>query len=265
MMKLGFLTDGRVDDVLFAADEGFDCVELALFGDTPLFDDSLAFKSALQKRKIALSAVSLFGQNYFDPKTGKACKKRLEKVITLTANLQCPLLVIGTGTPVGGTLAERLTESRGDQVQDAVTELKPLILSAQKKGIGVAFYNCSWENCIDRPEAWDIALPLLPGVGIKFDPSHPVQAGRDWKAELLAAGPHLKHVHAKDTLKVGGKFVSDPNPGLGDMRWEEFFGLLYHLEFDGSVCIEPHSALYTGAKRYDFLQFSGEYLSTFIR
>jgi sugar phosphate isomerase/epimerase len=264
-MKLGFLTDGKVEDVVFAAEEGFDCLELALFGDTPLFNDSLAFKSALQKRKMALSAVSLFGQNYFDAKHGKACKKRLEKVIALTANLQCPILVIGTGTSVGDTLAERLTHSVSDLVHEAVEELKPLILSAQKKGITVAFYNCGWENCIDRPEAWEIALPLLPGVGVKFDPSHPIQAGRDWKAELLAAGPHLKHVHAKDTLQVAGKFVSDPNPGLGDMRWEEFFGLLYHLGFDASVCIEPHSPLYTGAKRYDFLQFSGEYLSTFIR
>jgi sugar phosphate isomerase/epimerase len=260
-MKLGFLTGGSVEDILFASDEGFDCVELALFGDTPLLTDSLGLRSALQKKKITLSAVSLFGQNYFDKKQGKTCKKRLENVIALTAKLECPLLVIGTGTPSGDTLVER--------IQNAVTELKPLILSAQKKGITVAFYNCSWENCIDRPEAWEIALPLLSnigisGVGIKFDPSHPIQAGRDWKAELLAAGPHLKHTHAKDTLQVAGKFVSDPNPGLGDMRWEEFFGLLYHLGYDGSVCIEPHSALYTGPRRHEFLRRSGNYLRPFV-
>ena len=54
-MTLGFLTDGRVEDVAFAAAEGFDCLELALFGDTQLFDDSSAFKAALAEHKIARS------------------------------------------------------------------------------------------------------------------------------------------------------------------------------------------------------------------
>jgi sugar phosphate isomerase/epimerase len=121
-----------------------------------------------------------------------------------------------------------------------------------------------WENIIDRPAAWERALRELPGVGIKFDPSHPIQGGRDWKAELLAAGPHLMHAHAKDVLQVGGKFVADPNPGLGDIRWEEFFGILYHVSFDGAVCIEPHSALYAGPRRCDFLKLSGQYLRRFF-
>jgi sugar phosphate isomerase/epimerase len=128
----------------------------------------------------------------------------------------------------------------------------------------VAFYNCHWENFIDRPSAWEIALPQLPGVGIKFDPSHPIQMGRDWKVELLAAGPNLKHAHAKDVLNVGGKFIADPNPGLGDIRWESFFGILNHIAYDGAVCIEPHSAIYTGEKRHDFLRLSHKYLRQFM-
>jgi len=102
-MRLGFLTDGRGADVQFAAREAFECLELALFGDTPLFEDHHAFK------------------------------------------------------------------------------------------LMFAFYNCHWENVVDRPSAWERVLPEFPGVGIKFDPSHPIQAGRDWKAELLAAGPYLLH------------------------------------------------------------------------
>lgn len=258
-MQLGFLTDGRTDDAPFAAAEGFDCLELALFGDTPLFNDHSAFKNALADNGIPLAAVSLFGQNYFstDGAEARRCTERLRRVVDLTAHLGAPLVVFGTGiTPPGADLKA--------QVQSAVEGLRPVIAEAQEQGLGVAFYNCHWENVIDRPEAWEIALPQLSGVGVKFDPSHPIQGRRDWKAELLAAGPYLLHAHAKDVLEVGGQFVADPNPGLGDIRWETFFGILNHVAYTGAVCIEPHSALYTGERRHDFLRLSGRYLRSFL-
>src|SRR5438132_381581 len=63
-MQLGFLTDGRVEDVAFATRHGFDCVELALFGDTVLFEHHRTFKWSLREHGIGLAAVSLFGQSY---------------------------------------------------------------------------------------------------------------------------------------------------------------------------------------------------------
>lgn len=250
-MQLGFLTDGRIEDVAFAAAEGFDCLELALFGDTPLFDDHSAFKAALAEHQITLAAVSLFGQDYFDPATGEERLVRLQRVVALTAALGAPIVIFGTGSGVASPTA-------------AITKLKPIINDAHGLGLTVAFYNCHWENIIDRPAAWDEALPQVEGVGIKFDPSHPIQGHRDWKAELLHAGKQVKHAHAKDVLEVGGKFVADPNPGLGSVRWEEFFGLLYHAGYNGAVCIEPHSALYTGPRRYEFLKISRDYLRRFM-
>ena len=258
-MQLGFLTDGRVDDVAFAAREGFACLELALFGDTPLFDDHAAFRRALADSGVALAAVSLFGQDYGAPNPSEAETRRvrLRRTIDLARDLGAPIVVFGTGS---GWVGER----PGMQVDQACEAMRPFITHAQASGLRVAWYNCHWENVIDRPEAWERALPRFPGVGVKFDPSHPIQAGRDWKAELLAAGPHLMHAHAKDVLRVGGRFVSDPNPGLGDIRWEEFFGILYHVGYDGAVCIEPHSPLYTGERRHDFLKLSGRYLRRFF-
>ncbi|WP_395089848.1 sugar phosphate isomerase/epimerase family protein [Armatimonas sp.] len=250
-MTLGFLTDGRVEDVVFAAAEGFDCLELALFGDTSLFDDASAFKNVLAEHQITLAAVSLFGQNYFDEATGAERLVRLGRVIALTAVLGAPIVVFGSGSGA-------VTPTAG------VRKLLPLIHDAQQLGLTAAFYNCHWENVVDRPTAWDEALPLAPGVGVKFDPSHPTQMHRDWKTELYHAAPHLKHAHAKDVLEVGGKFVANPNPGLGSIRWEEFFGLLHHAGYEGAVCIEPHSALYTGPRRYDFLKFSRDYLRRFL-
>lgn len=257
-MQLGFLTDGRVEDVAFATRHGFDCVELALFGDTALFDHHRTFKWSLREHGIGLAAVSLFGQSYFHADGAERQKlvDRLRRVADLAAALGAPVLVAGSGTPAGASEAE--------QGKAAIEGMRPVIQEAQAKGLKFAIYNCHWENVIDRPAAWERALAELPGVGIKFDPSHPIQSGRDWKAELLAAGPHLMHAHAKDVLQVGGKFVADPNPGLGDIRWEEFFGILYHAGYDGAVCIEPHSSIYTGARRYEFLKLSGQYLRRFF-
>ncbi len=256
-MHLGFLTDGNPGDVRFAAKEGFTCLELALFGDTPLFDNPHVFHNALRSEGIRLAAVSIFGQNYGDLHKQKEMLERLGRVVELTGTLRAPLVVFGTGSTFPG-------ETDVDKVRAAVDLLRPTVEEAQRMGLKVAFYNCHWENVIDRPSAWEVALPLLPGVGVKFDPSHPVQLRRDWKAELLAAGPHLMHAHAKDVLEVGGKFVADPNSGLGDIRWESFFGILNHVGYDGTVCIEPHSALYTGPRRHEFLRLSGRYLRQFV-
>lgn len=255
-MKLGFLTDGRTEDASFAADAGFDCLELALFGDTPLFENHRDFQSSLQDNGIPLAAVSLFGLNYFDPEKGAFAVETLRRVFDLTAALDCPLVVFGTGTPPGN--------SHREKALNALDKVAPLVTEAQSKGLAVALYNCHWENWIDRPDAWHVVLPRLPGVGIKFDPSHPVQGHRDWKEELLATGSHLRHTHAKDVLEVNGRYIPDPNPGMGDIRWEVFFGILYHLGYTGAVCIEPHSPVYTGDRRHDFLRLSGSYLRQFI-
>jgi sugar phosphate isomerase/epimerase len=257
-MQLGFLTSGVVPDIKFAARAGFECLELCLFGDTPLFEDHHDFKQALADYGVNLAAVSLFGQNYFHPSGAQRAQieERLKRVTELAVALGSPILVTGSGTPPMGE-AET-------QMQSVAAQLRDPIQSAQRQGLKFAFYNCQWENVVDRPSAWERAMPQMPDVGIKFDPSHPIQGERDWKIELLAAGPHLMHVHAKDVLKVGGMYLPDPNPGLGEMRWEEFFGILYHVGYDAAVCIEPHSDLYTGDRRYQFLKLGGGYLRRFL-
>jgi sugar phosphate isomerase/epimerase len=257
-MQLGFLTSGTVEDVQFARKQGFDCVELALFDDTPLFQDHRAFKQALVDEGIDLVAVSLFGKNHHDPdeKTRNDHAVLWEKAADLAADL-------GTGIFIAG--AGRIPNIPDDkQWEPAVEELRPRIEAVQRRGLKFAFYNCHWENVIDRPAAWSRVLPEFPGVGIKFDPSHPVYDHRDWMAELFEAGPNLVHTHAKDVLRIGDTMVADPNPELGQIAWGAFFGILYQVGYDGAVCIEPHSPLYTGEHRHKFLALSGRYLRQFM-
>jgi sugar phosphate isomerase/epimerase len=257
-MKLGFLTSGTVDDVRFAARHGFHCVELALFGETPLFADHRAFRDALHSEGIALAAVSLFGRNYRDPdeQQRRANLDLWERAADLAAALRAPLFVSGTGRRPGVP-----DEAQWEAV---VEEAGARIRGVQERRLKFAFYNCHWENVVDRPAAWERVLPRLPDVGIKFDPSHPFYDGRDWMSELVTAGPHLLHLHAKDVLRVNGEHLSDPNPGLGQIAWGPFFAILYEAGYDGAVCIEPHSRLYTGENRHRFLVLSGRYLRQFM-
>jgi len=256
-MKLGFLTSGAVEDVRFASQHHFGCVELALFGETPLFNEHRAFRAALEDEGVELAAVSLFGRNHLDPDPSRR-QEHLdlwERSADLAAALGAPVFVTGSGQVPG---------AEEEQWGRVVEELGGRIQGVQRRGLKFAFYNCHWENVVDRPAAWERVLPGLPGAGIKFDPSHPVYAGRDWRPELLAAGARLFHVHARDVLEVGGQRLPDPNPGLGQISWGAFFGILYHIGFEGAICIEPHSALYTGERRYPFLVLSEFHLSQFL-
>lgn len=257
-MKLGFLTAGTVEDVVFAAKQGFQCVELALFGDTPLYQDSKEFARALDSEGIQLAAVSLFGQNYRDPDEAQRRKflDTWSKAVDLGERLGAPIFITGSGLDPD--------RAPGDQYDEVVDALGDRIADVQARGMAFAFYNCPWVNVVTGPEAWNAVLPQLPKVGIKFDPSHPVHEGRDWAVELVAGTEHLLHAHAKDVLYVGGQMMPDPNPGLGQIAWGQMFALLYNGNYDGAVCIEPHSGLYTGEKRHAFLILSKRYLSQFM-
>lgn len=257
-MKLGFLTSGTVEDVRFASEHHFDCVELALFGETPLFRDHREFRAALEDEGVDLAALSLFGKNHLDPDPGQRQGNLdlWERAADLAASLGSEVFVAGSGQLPGMEVEQ--------QWEKVVEELGGRIQGVQRRGLRFAFYNCHWENVVDRPAAWERVLPRLPGTGIKFDPSHPVYGGRDWAAELLEAGSRLFHIHAKDVLEVGGQHLPDPNPGLGQLPWGAFFGILYHLGYDRAICIEPHSARYTGEQRYNFLVLSEFHLSQFL-
>jgi len=257
-MRLGFLTGGSVEDVKFAKKHGFGCLEVALFGDSPLYKSCKAFKKACEQNGIPVAAVSLFGQRHIgkDKKGVTAGRKYFRAARDLAVKLDAPIFVAGSGR------YEDVPEA--DQREMVIREMKPMIAEVQDKGLKFAFYNCHWENVVCSPEGWARVLPEIPGAGIKFDPSHPVYDGRDWMPEMWKAGKRILHTHAKDTMWIDGQRIADPNPGLGQMNWGAFFGILYEQELDVDVCIEPHSRVYTGDRRYAALLLSKRHLEQFL-
>ncbi len=257
-MRLGFLTSGSVEDVQFACHRGFGCLEVVLLGEGPLLKDWKDFKAACDDHDVPVSAVSLFGQCYIGRATAAVRKSRklLEAGAELACNLGARTLVSGSGLLEGVPVEE--------QWQMVVDAMGPMVAGVQERGLKFAFYNCHWANVVTTPEAWARVLPFIPGAGIKFDPSHPVYDGRDWMGDMWKAGRRIMHCHAKDTLRIDGKLIPDPNPGLGAMNWGAFFGILYELELDVDICIEPHSRVYGGERRNAALLLSKRYLEQFL-
>jgi len=257
-MRLGFLTGGSVEDVEFACRHGFGCLEVALFGDSPLYKSCTDFKRACDDHGVPVSAVSLFGQKYFGK--DKARVKQSSGYFRAARDVACEL---GAGVFVAGSgRYDDVPEDR--QWEVVIDKMGPMVKKVQEMGLKFAFYNCHWENVVCTPEAWARVLPFIPGAGIKFDPSHPVYDGRDWMPDMVKAGKRIYHCHAKDTMWIDGKRLPDPNPGLGQMNWGAFFGILYELEVDVDICIEPHSRVYGGERRYPALLLSKRCLEQFL-
>jgi len=98
-----------------------------------------------------------------------------------------------------------------------------------------------------------------PAIGVSFDPSHLVRMNIDPSRFLREFGPHIRHVHAKDTLFIeqerydhgtlqqatfaephlyggfGWRYVL---PGKGVIRWPELLKDLAAIGYAGGISIE---------------------------
>jgi sugar phosphate isomerase/epimerase len=89
-----------------------------------------------------------------------------------------------------------------------------------------------------------------PNFGLNFDPSHLVWQMIDYCRAVREFGERIFHVHAKDleidrdglyehgVMSLGMGWQVPRLPGLGEVRWAEFFAALYAAGYDGAVCIE---------------------------
>jgi sugar phosphate isomerase/epimerase len=115
-----------------------------------------------------------------------------------------------------------------------------------------------------------------PYVGLQFDPSHfvrqfmdPIRTARDFSS-------YIYDVHLKDTEILPGKLqsggINPPNgqqwwryriPGLGSIRWNEFFSVLQAIGYAGGMSVEHEDDLY-GAGNNPGPDFSADYKVGFV-
>ncbi|MER3472737.1 MAG: AP endonuclease [Armatimonadota bacterium] len=303
-MKLGFvsaiLPDLSLQEVMqFAADEGFDCVELMCWpvgkaerryaGVTHIDVATLDAAKADQIRALCEhTGVTISGLGYYpnvlspNPEEANVCLQHLKKVISASAKL-------GIGL-VNTFIGRDWTRSVEDNWARFLEVWKPLIAYAEEQGVRIGIENCpmlftrdEWpggKNLATSPAIWRKMFADIPSdrFGLNFDPSHFVWQQMDYLKPLREFSHKLFHIHAKDArvdrhrldevgiLATPLEYHTPKLPGLGDVDWAKFFSVLSDVGYQGAVCIEVEDRAYekTLESRKGALRQSARYLRQFM-
>ncbi len=301
-MQLGFVSailgDLSLEEVLaFAADEGFPCVELMCWppgkadrryaGVTHLDVTNLTPERAAYVRELVrMHGVSISGLGYYpnplDPDAAhrEMVFNHLKKVIRAA-----PMIGVGVVNTFIGRDPAKTVEANLAHVPEL---WQPVVTEAKSVGVRLGIEHCpmffsddEWpggKNVASTPSAWRRLFELFPDkvFGLNFDPSHLVWQFIDCARAVREFGSQIVHVHAKDEridhellyqVGVNGMRWHVPKlPGLGDVKWGEFFAALTDTGYNGAVCVEVEDRAYEGslADRRRALRQSKRFLEQFI-
>jgi len=303
-MRLGFvsaiLPEPSLEEVMhFAADEGFECVELMCWpvgkaerryaGVTHVDVAELSVDRVRTIQTLCTeTGVQISGLGYYpnvlspDKEEATACTAHLRKVFEASAKL-------GVGL-VNTFIGRDWTRSVEANWPDMLALWKDLTAHAASLGVRIGIENCpmlftsdEWpggKNLATSPRIWRRLFEDLDAdnIGLNFDPSHFVWQEMDYVAAMREFGSRFFHVHAKDArvdrtrlaevgiLATPLEYHTPKLPGLGDVNWGAFFSALTDAGYDGPVCIEVEDRAYeaTLETRKAALRQSARYLRQFM-
>ncbi len=286
MFHLGFvsaiLAEKPFKEVVhFASTNGFQCIEAMCWpkggkdtrryaGVTHIDVDTLdtekeSIQHVLQENGIYVSGLGYY-PNPLDPNSENASVyiEHIKKLISAAPKL---------GIPVVNTFIGRDPEKSVDYNLDRFREVWPDIISlAEKEGVKIGIENCpmlftkdEWpggKNLAISPAIWDKMFNMIPSdhFGLNYDPSHLVWMQMDEIQPIYDFKDKLFHIHLKDVKvykdkldKVGIlayplEYHSPKIPGLGDVRWRDFFSALTTVGYKGPVCIEVEDKAFEGSE-----------------
>jgi sugar phosphate isomerase/epimerase len=301
-MKLGFvsaiLPEFSLEEIFcFAADEGFECVELMCWPpgkadrryagvshvDVTDFNEEKAGKiqDLVHNHGVAISGLGYY-PNPLDPDPAhrQLVIDHLKKVISAGPRLDVRLVNTFVGRDPSKTI-----ETNWPMF---VEIWRDLVLYAEAEGVNIAIENCpmlfsrdEWpggKNLAVAPAVWNGMFEEIatPHFGLNFDPSHliwlhidPVRCVRDF-------GNKIFHVHAKDAridadrlyaVGILGLGWHTPKiPGLGDVNWGQMFSVLTEVGYIGAVCIEVEDRAFEASveDRRRALRQSKRFLEQFV-
>ena len=261
-MKLGIIADPDVESAVRAAQKGLHYLEYCYNGgaDIDVLEARIPeLKSVYAQYDLHLGALGRWNEKKIgtDGEILEEARTNTRRLIDIAAALGAP--VFNTGV----NYVEELTYL--DNLNAAVKILRETVAYGKQKGVKVAVYNCDWCNYIREPAVWRIVLEAVPGLGIKFDPSHCINVHHgDYLAEILEFGDKIYHFHVKGTLNIAGEHVDDPPAGLDGTDWNAILGLLYAKGYDGMLSIEPHSHTWRGDKGDWGVDYTINYISKML-
>lgn len=304
MHDLGFVSaimaEKSFEEVIsFASENQFKCVEIMCWprgkaerryaGVTHIDVNDLSeesvnkIKNILKDKGVYISGLGFY-PNPLNPDTETSDKafEHIKKVIEAAA-----ILGIGVMNTFIGRDPARNVE---DNLKIFEEKWPPIIKFAETKGVRIGIENCpmiftsdEWpggKNLATTPAIWDRMFEIIPNenFGLNYDPSHLVWMHMDEVQPIYDFRDRLHHIHLKDVKIYKDKldrhgimayplqYHAPKIPGLGDVRWGDFFSALTSVGYRGPCCIEVEDRAFEESEedvKTSILQ-SRNYLSQFL-
>lgn len=298
-MKLGMIMPCAKESFDEAKELGLDFIELDLNHPKywgvimdnilPLTDE---IKAASERTGVEVGAVGRWASQLIcaDGSVDETELSEIKKAIDFAAALGAPNYLVSCNYVKELTYYKNITA--------AIGALNAVVEHANKYGITVSIVNCMMGgNYIRTPEQWKLVLDEVPGLKIKYDPSHSFVHGGEngaYMEEGLMWGDRFGYVHIKGVIQTGAseepeawskfdlirqypelegkleqsfshKNYDNPPAGLDAINWRAFFGVLYKYDFDGYCSIEPHSPSWNGEKGDWGVKYTINYIRSLMR
>ena len=235
---------------------GLDYAEFDVNADDISYLNRAEIRKALSETGVKLGA-GRWGRDRITA-DGSICAKEQKDefdLIDMCAELGCPVYITGCNYVDGLSYYQN--------VSAAIAYFQSLIDYAAGR-VKLCVYNCSWNNYVNKPHEWDIINDHLKALGIKFDPSHTVNGGRDYLSEAALYGANFDHVHLKGTLNIDGRHIDDPPAGMDMINWGALLSILRKYNYQGMLSIEPHSATWQGELGEQGLKYTIDYFKKLL-
>jgi len=261
MDKLGIIVPGwrmNSDGIKWVKDLGLKYAEFDVNGDTtPVLSATDDIISAVKEYGVSIGAVGRWGRKRLNEDltvNGDELKAEYD-LIDFCEKVGCPVYMTGINYVNGFSYFSNITA--------AVNYFENLIKYSDGR-VKICTYNCEWENYVNKPHEWDIVHGHLKELGIKFDPSHTINGGRDYLSEIVHYGDRVYHIHLKGTINIDGIHLDDPPAGLDSVNWPAFLSAFRKFGYDGMLSIEPHSATWQGEIGEKGLQYTIRYMKNLL-
>ncbi len=254
-MEVGMLTAPFGNDDMqtvldFAADAGFDCLEIRVpskHGDLDNLDYN-ALQDSVSEAGLEISSLAAYVDiTNGDPAVRQANRDILSKALDGVEKLDCDVLCCMAGLPPAGKTREQSI------AEDAAPFYREFAKQAADKGVKLAMENWYATN-IRALNQWEMIFNEVPAenFGLNFDPSHLVWQGIDHLLAVEKFASRIFHTHAKDVEIVQHKLAWLGNqetgwwryviPGFGDIDWGVYCARLRRNGFNGVLSIEHEDA-----------------------
>ncbi len=260
-MKLGIINGWSEGCIKYVHDKGLEAVEFCVnhnYDSDEFLAQAEAIKGYSEKYNVAVGSMGRWGSIRID-ENGKVIPKALQddkNIITAASIIGCPVFNCGVNYVEGLSFHENC--------KIAIDYFRTLIDFAKDKNVKIATYNCDWNNFVIEPKAWGAILFAVPELGIKYDPSHCLNRGGNYLAEMRDWGDRFYHFHLKGRVEIDGEGYDDAPAGLDMIKWPAVMDILYTKDYNGMLSIEPHSHYWRGKKGQWGIDFTINYFKPFV-